>query len=194
MGTGKTSAPRCLRASKQVRIGRAIFLHSDAETLDGTVLVECGDDLNPCIRFRHGESRREAKGLECRDRLRAASDKDRLIKPRHDQRQRMARTYNVEEGGCADARHEDKDIDLSVDQSGAETQRGRIVPDGNFPEGGTYERLAAITFDQSGHLRCHTAFECRDCKARESFSAHHDLYPSSLEFIDNDAVCKRIKA
>ena len=71
----------------------------------------------------------------------------------------MARTQNVKEGRCADACHEDEDIDLSVDQSGAEAQRNGVVLDGNFSKGRSHGRSAAITYDQPGHLCCHTAFE-----------------------------------
>ena len=134
-------------------------MHRDAEAFEGPVGVQRSEHFHPGIRFRHGERRGDAMGLECRSRLGATSDGYRPLEPLQDRRQGMARLENVEEGGGADSRHEDQEIDLSADQFVAQAQGGGIVVNGHFLEGRSHEGPSATMFDQPGHLLGHTAFE-----------------------------------
>jgi hypothetical protein len=130
-GHGKDLRATLLQGLQKVRIGYAIFLNSDAKSLHRSILVQCRDDFNPRVGFRHGDVWYQAQCLERCLRLWPSGDDDDLLQGPGDVCQRISSLQHLEEDFGTDPGQQDQNIHLFKHKPRAKPEHGPVVLQGN---------------------------------------------------------------
>ncbi len=179
-GYGKDLCATLSQGLQELRVGHAILLHGDAKSLDGTVLVERGDDLYPCVRFGHRQRWLETECLEGCDRLGSSGNESRLLERCHNRGPGIARFEEIEQRGCADTGKKHEKIDSLGCELDPKLQRRGIVIQRNFAKGRSDARVSPVALYEPGDLGLHAAFEGSDGQTIEANGNHYDFEGKSV--------------
>jgi hypothetical protein len=124
------------KSIKQLRIRRAVLLHSDTSALQpefGRLAVEYGEQLAPGVRLRRDNPRRHVDLAERRNRL-GPTRCDSGTAKCSDKRSTVSYlVYEGDEGACADACQQDDEVDLSTSEGIGKRDGFGVALNRDFP-------------------------------------------------------------
>src|SRR6266498_2452946 len=148
-----------LQACNKFRVGNAVFLNDDLLTAHSRSGVESDKHLAPRVWLGDGHRRNQSQLFKCRDRLRTARDQLSFPERRNDSFLRILGEERLIECPCADAGHENQQVELTGLELRQQLERCPVFCQRNFTH-----RRAVVTPNQLGHFLSATAFEGDDLK------------------------------